>query len=270
MMSGKVWLPGSSLVEEKAAEQLAQVGGGKEKPKKAKIVKRTTPTVDLRAPPSCRWSAGSKQYSTIERSSYNKNSVHLNLNAASEPAYRNAELCGWETEREKRIALCPSSSNFRRCVTAERNLLSTPADGYRSGVPSRACSRAGGGRRGDTVYQFKHLSDAQAYFEDYCAQCGYSAFSFSREGGEIIREVGKEVEISSQSGKTRGDIVSTRHPVTDGDRGNQLYLQQLAKRLGVCVINEKQVKYRPQPTPPSITKRNRVAADLLVTTQEER
>lgn len=273
-MSGKVWLPESSLVEERVTEQLTKGGGVKERHKKAKIVRRTAPTVDPRTRPSCGGNVGSRQYRTIERrSSYSKNAVHLNLNAASEPAHRNAELCGWETEgsRLTRTSLCQSSSTLKRCGTAERTLLSTPADGYRSGLQSRACSRAAGGtRRNDTLYQFRHLPDAQAYLEDYRSQCSYSALTASRESGATITEAGNEVEVGCQCGRTRGERVSTRQPVREGDRGNQLYLQQLARRLGVGVIHEKQLKYRPQPTPPSITKRHRVAADLQVTTQEER
>lgn len=270
-MSGKVWLPESSLADDNVTCQSGQAHGIKEKQKKekAKIVKRTTPTVELRTPPSAD-SVARKQYRSIERSSHNRSSIHFNLSATSELAHKITELCGWETDQG--ISPYLSSSSVRRCTAAERGSLSTPADGYRSGVQSRTCSRANGSRRGDMFYKFSHLADSQAYLDDYCSQCSLSLLSFPRENSnKVISEAGGEAEGNAQSGRTRGRIVPTRRLVQHGDPGgNRLYLQQLAKRLGVGVMNEKQLRYRPHPTPPSITKRNRVTADLSVVTQEDK
>ena len=271
MGGGKVWLQESSLTDEKGAD--ADVGE-KRKAKKAKIPKRTTPTVVV--PNSQTTYSGrndgenGKNYATIERSSYKKNSPVLDhedtrsgLQVTAQPC-RKAEFCGWETDGGTIRNALESSSGFKRRV-AERSSLNTPADGYRSTLQSRACSRVGGRRRKD-CYEFKHLSDIRAYLEDYSTQCSYSGLSLPPEVTVAIREVEIEMKRKTQGVEGRERASSRRRGV---QRGNQ-YLEDLATRLGVGVLDKKQLYHRSQPTPPSFTRKTRVAVDLLVTTQEER
>ena len=270
-MSGKVWLADSSLADGKGAD-----GEVDKKRKKAKIAKRTTPTVTVPSPQTASGRNGGEKdenYCTIERSSY-KNSGALDdeearsaLHDAAQPR-KNAEFCGWETDGGTifvRNAL-ESSSTFRRRV-ADRSSLSTPAEGYRSALQSRACSRVG--RRRKDCYEFKHLPDTHAYLHDYCTQCSYSALSLPWEIADVIREAGKAIKREAHGAEEREGAFSRRRGARRGNR----YLEELASRLGVGVresLDKKQLRHRPQPTPPSFTKKNRVAADLLVSTREEK
>ena len=257
-MSGRVWLPKSSLADGK------RTGMHEVNRKKAKITRRTTSTVE---PPSLQTANGGSEkngrqnYSTIERSSYKNNSVTLEYESASSEVARpcNNQFCGWETNGRTRSAL-ESSSSLKR-YAAERGSLSTPADGYRSGLQSRACSRAGGHKTRD-CYEFKHFTDTQAHLEDYCTRYSYTALSLPRESAGTIREVATGLDGDGHGREGRGEA----------SYGAQIGLQQLASRLGVGVRDSKQLRYRPQPTPPdpSFTKKNRVAADLLVSTQEDK
>ena len=272
-MSSKVWLADSSLADGKGAD-----GEVDKKREKAKIAKRTTPTVAVPSPQTASGRNGGEKdenYCTIERSSYKKNSAALDdeearsaLHDAAQPC-KNAEFCGWETDGGTifvRNAL-DSSSTFRRRV-ADRSSLSTPAEGYRSALQSRACSRVGGRRRKD-FYEFKHLPDTHAYLHDYCNQCSYSALSLPWEIADVIREAGKGIKREAHGAEEREGASSRRRGARRGNR----YLEELASRLGVSVresLDKKQLRHRPQPTPPSFTKKNRVAADLLVSTREEK
>ena len=266
-MSGMVWLPESSLAHDEGVDSQVE----KEKRKKPKIVKRTAPTVELRstqAAPS-RLPGGKQSYGTIERSRYSKNALHLNLNAPSEPCKNAAEFCGWETDRGPRNALA-SSCTSRRCVAVDRTSLNTPADGYRSTLQSRACSRASGNKRRDVYYEFRHFADIRDHLEDYCVHCSFSGLCLSRESVDAIREAVGE---GSNNRRKMSERVVRCVPVTrQHGEGSQPFLEQLASRLGVreSLMNEKQLRYGSQPTPPSFTKKSRVAADLLVTTQDEK
>ena len=271
-MSGRVWLPESSLAEGKGAGALVNTQGPPEKRQKGGIVRRTTPTVDLTTldgAASARQAAKTKEnqrlnYSTIEKSVYTQKSFALDsVGGRSYSNINNPEFCGWETGGERSALESSSSVNRRRCA-AERGSLSTPADGYRSGVPSRAASRAGVARKKD-FYEFKHFTDTRSYIDDYCCRYSYTALNVPRESADAIREEGRggREEECCCSGK-RG-LHTGGHEV---HRAQQM--QQLASRLGVRVkesINEKQLRYRrPQPTAP---KTNRMAEDLLVSTQQD-
>ena len=274
-MSGRVWLPESSLAEGKGASTLVNAQEPPEERQKGGIVRRTTPTVDLTtldSAASARQAAKTKEnqrqnYSTIEKSVYTQKSFALDsVGGRSYSNVNNPEFCGWETGGERSALESSSSVNRRRCA-AERGSLSTPADGYRSGVPSRVASRAGGARKKD-FYEFKHFTDTRSYIDDYCCRYSYTALSVPRESADAIREEGRggREEECCCSGKRRlhtgGQAVH---------RAQQM--QQLASRLGVRVkesINEKQLRYRrTQPTAPSFTKNNRMAEDLLVSTQQD-
>lgn len=258
-MSGKVWVPESSLTD---CNTLPHT----EKKKKAKIVRRTTPTVEIPIgygkKDNEKIKSGSQNYSTIEKSSYKKNSASLDLDSGSgglNTVPYNPEFCGWETEPRSVQA---SSSTLRKCA-AERSCLGTPADGYRSGIPSRACSRAVG-RRERNNYEFKHMSDTQAYITDYCTHYSYTARSLPTKDVGIHDETGEGCVCRRDEG---GRDLSGRH------RGGERYLHGLASRLGVGgrnSVQKKQLRHLPQPTPPSFTKGNTVADNLLVCTQDER
>lgn len=265
-MSGRVWIPESSLTD---CNTLPHT----EKRKKAKIVRRTTPTVDI--PIRCgkndneKIKSASQNYSTIEKNSYKKNSASLGLesgssglNTAARPHY-NPEFCGWETDVGSRNV--QTSSSTLKKSGAERGYLSTPADGCRSGIPSRACSRAVGRR--NYFYEFKHISDTRDYITDYCSNYSYTALSLPKK---IDSELGDDMESCVCRRDEGGRGLSGRSAV---HRGGERYLHELASRLGVGgrnSVHKKQLCHLPQPTPPSFTKRNRVAANLLVSTQDER
>lgn len=260
-MSGKVWLQESSLTDCKNLPNA-------EKRKRAKIVRRTTPTVEL---PTRGRNDGEKiisvlpqNYSTIEKNSYKKNSASLDFDcgiSGLKAAGHNPEFCGWETDVGPRN-LQASSSTLKRCA-AERSYLSTPADGYRSGLPSRTCSRAVGRRNN---YEFNHISDTRAYIEDYRTHYSYTALNLpkktrSETGDDMDKCVCRRIGEGGRRTSGRGVV----------HRGEQ-YLNELAGRLGVGRRDSAQRLHHHQlrPTPPSFTKRNRESANLLVSTQEEK
>lgn len=270
-MSGRVWVPESSLTD---CNTLPHT----EKREKAKIVRRTTPTVEI--PIRCgkndneKIKSASQNYSTIEKNSYKKNSASLGLesgssglNTAARPHY-NPEFCGWETDVGPR-SVQTSSSTLKKCAS-ERGYLSTPADGYRSGIPSRACSRAVGRRDRNNYYEFKHVSVTRDYIADYCCNYSYTALSLPKKTVGIDYETSDDMERCVCRRDEGGRGLSGRSAV---HRGGEKYLYELATRLGVggrSSVPKKQLCHLPQPTPPSFTKRNRVAANLLVSTQDER
>lgn len=279
-MNGGVWLPESSLSDRKPPDT-----ENKEREKKTKIIRRTTPTVIVHRPRQAKNGGADglkkRNYSTIETSSYNRSSLHLALSHTATKNVQNStsqltckkspEVCGWETYggHERHLQ---SSSTFSRCA-AERASLITPADGYRSGVQSRACSRASENRKKSFYYEFKHFPDTHSHIEDYCTQYSYSALTLSRQtsGTDALREASAKLqeEIRRNQGKQVSKCLVNR----EEGGGNTLYMQQLASRLGVGVmksINEKQLRCRPQPTPQSFTKKSRVADDLVVSTQDEK
>lgn len=266
-MSGRVWIPESSLTD---CNTLPHT----EKRKKAKIVRRTTPTVEI--PIRCgkndneKIKSASQNYSTIEKNSYKKNSASLGLesgssglNTAARPHY-NPEFCGWETDVGPRNVQA-SSSTLKKSA-AERGYLSTPADGCRSGIPSRACSRAVG-RRERNYYEFKHVSDTRDYITDYCANYSYTALSLPKKAVGIDSETGDDMERCVCRRDEEGRGFSGRSAVHRGGE-RYLHVHELASRLGVGGRNSVHKKQLPQPTPPSFTKR--FAANLLVSTQDER
>lgn len=260
-MSGKVWLPESSLTDCKTLPNT-------EKWKKAKIVRRTTPTVEL--PTHCGRNGGEKivksvpqNYSTIEKNTYKKNSTSLDFDSSSSrlnAAGHNPEFCGWETDLGPRN-LQASSSTLKKCA-AERGYLTTPADGYRSGLPNRTCSRAVGCRNN---YEFTHISDTRAYIEDYYTHCSYTALNLPKKN-TCTRSDDMDKCVCKRIGE--GGRGPPGRPVVH--RGEQ-YLHELASRLGVRRRASAQQKCcRPQPTPPSFNKGNRVAANILVSTHDEK
>ena len=266
-MSGGVWLPESSLADGRDPRLPA---AEREKRKKAKITKRTTPTVEFRAE-SSRQRQRRQTYSTIESSSYSRRSLHLLLNDGS-PEERKTELCGWETEREQSIL---QSSSAVQKSASER------ADGQRSRLQSRAEGRQGKSRK-NSSYEFKHLPDPSAYLQDYCARYSHSALVLSRE--HSVPETGREekedkcekckkdykIEQQSGGGDDSGYAMCLVKSRAGGERRRGC-LEQLANRLGVTEsIQEGQLRYRPRPTPPSFTRRPRVAHDILVSTQDHK
>lgn len=277
-MNGRVWFPEKSLPEgEDGGTQKVPQGQSEkqEKRKSSKITRRTTPTVDISALDVRRARDGARpeeeerqNYSTIEKSSYKRNTAALECSSA-QPLTGGSDFCGWETDRKPlaRQGLAASSSLSRKCA-AERSSLGTPADGYRSGVPSRASSRAGGRRKGD-AYVFQHLPDTQRYIEDYCKQYSFTALSVPRMENAIREAEGEKVRertqdgIRAQGGEKGGRSSCCTH---SGVPRDSLYLQQLASRLGV----RESIQLHPRSTPPSITKRNRAASDLLVCSKEDK
>ena len=269
-MSGKVWRPETSLADGRPAEP-----ENKEKRRKAKIVRRTTPTVELRgrSGSNANERQGGGTYSTIESSSYNRGSLHLALSHGDKKtaplSCKRTELCGWVTSGGEERGLQSSSTYSARCA-AERSFSSSADGGCRSGLQSRASSRASGSRRRNVCYEFKHLPGPQAYIDDYLARCCFSALDLSRQecGTDALREACERLEEDIKARKDISTVVSVARRRAEG--GKDQYLQQLASRLGVSVmqsINEKQLRYKPQP---SFTKRSRVAEDLVVSTQEEK
>lgn len=275
-MSGRVWFPGKSVPEgedggtQKAPQDQSEK---QEKRKSSKITRRMTPTVDLSALDERSARGGARpaaaeigeNYSTIEKSSYRRNAAALQ-SSSGQPLAGGSDFCGWETNRKPlaRQGLATSSSLSRKCA-ADRSSLSTPADGYRSGVASRACSRAGGRRKGD-AYVFQHLPDAQRYIEDYCKKCSFTALNMPRMDSAIREAEGEKVRERTQGGEKGGE--SRRHSHSGERRIPQgsLYLQHLASRLGV----RESIQLAPRPTPPSITKKNKVPANLLVGSKEDK
>ena len=278
-MNSKVWLPESSLADCEPVQQ-PTAAAEKEKRRRTKITKRTTPTVEFPTEnPSRR--QRKQTYSTIESGSYSRKSLHLALNDVSTGGCpTKTELCGWETERNKSFLHSPSV--VRRC-TAE------PVTGQRSALQSRSGGRACGKSRRNSVYEFRHLSDPSAYLQDYCARYCYSALVLSRENGGCLdpivperdektnseKDTKCEQSNNSSSSQTKEEasyaqcLVKSRG--SERREQQQEYLQQLASRLGVKEsLQEGQLRYRPRPTPPSFTRKTRVVHDILVSTQDDR
>ena len=286
-MNGRVWIPEKSLPEgEDGGTQKTPQGQSQkqEKRKSSKITRRTTPTVDLSALDVRSARDGAKpaaadigeeeerqNYSTIEKSSYRRNTAALDC-SSGQPLAGGSDFCGWETERKPlaRQGLAASSSLSRRCA-ADRSSLGTPADGHRSGVPSRACSRAGSRGRGD-AYVFQHLPDAHRYIEDYCRQYSFTALNVPRMENAIREAEGEKIRERTRGGDRiqggeKGEESSCYNH--SGERQvprDSLYLQQLASRLGV----RESLQLHPCSTPPSIAKRNRAAADLVMCSKENK
>ena len=270
-MNGKVWLPESSLADCKA---LQPPPAATEKERRKKITRRTTPTVEFRAENSNE-KRRKQTYSTIESSSYSRLSLHLSLNdTRAGEHHTRTEFCGWETSERGSLQ---SPSIVRRC-TGEQ----AASNGQRSALQSRAGGRGCGKNRRNSVYEFKHLSDPSAYLQDYCSCYSYSALVISRENGGTDAVAPPEAEkLEKCEQKTRG---SSRKPRREDatcegclverkgrDGLHEEHLQQLADRLGVKEsIQEGQLRYRPRRTPPSFTRKTRVAEDIMISTQDAR
>ena len=264
-MSGRVWLPESSLAEDGAATEL---GTPKEKRKKSKIAKRTTPTVEFRAETTSSRRRPRKQtYSTIESNSYDRRSLHLALkDSSSGGRQERVEFCGWETGNRGSKSELQSPSAVKRCPVAER-----------STERCRLLSRAAGGRSRKS-YVFRHLLDTSAYLTDYCAHHSFSSLVLSRENGGT--EPATTVQETASRGKSGRDNRSCKERAEDGYErcllksrggGERECLKQLASRLGVREsIKDGELRCHPRPTPPSFTKKNRVAKDIVICTQDDR
>ena len=227
--------------------------------------KKTTPTVEFRAETTSSRRRPRKQtYSTIESNSYDRRSLHLALkDSSSGGRQERVEFCGWETGNRGSKS---SPSAVKRCPVAER-----------STERCRLLSRAAGGRSRKS-YVFRHLLDTSAYLTDYCAHHSFSSLVLSRENGGT--EPATTVQETASRGKSGRDNRSCKERAEDGYErcllksrggGERECLQQLASRLGVREsIKDGQLRCHPRPTPPSFTKKNRVAKDIVICTQDDR
>ena len=267
----KVWHPERSLALNDGSEESGR-GSSKALPSGAEteatevkrrgvsIPRRRVPTVDVTARGESQKrecakevGGGAQTYSTIEQTDHS-----TVLESFPEPPKRTrcegdhcSDFCGWLEDE--------TLTKYSKVSSVDRTGLHTPAEVNRSALQSRPSSRyssAGAGRR-QSHYDFQHfLDDPHEYIEHYRKFYCYTTLTVPPQRTSTIAEAEEEVQQDPDSFLPLG--------VKSLYRGDP-YLRELASRLGVREsIRVQQLLRSPRPTPPSIVKKNKERADLIV------
>ena len=194
-----------------------------------------------------------ESYDTIEQTNWRGGTASMLDYSTQQDKFSHSrnicpEFCGW-MENETLSKYATRSINKFEPSTIDK---STPAEGCRSNLQSRASSRYSSGRQRDH-YDFRHLLNAHEYMEHYRQFYCYTTLSVPPEVSVkgISEESQEEVRIDPESFMPLG--------VKSLYRGDP-YLRELASRLGVR--RDQQLLRSPRPTPPSITKKSKEGVDL--------
>ena len=270
LQSPALWHPETSVRLQPSADESEEGGrsslvdckaDGRTKKKSHGIARRRTPTLDLSAAvaskerdkdPARHTEPSEKLYQTIEtRSEQGLLDYSLKSFGKQENTLSNStDLCGWQDAEH----LGPGKHSSASTVS-ER--LQTPADGgQRSNLHSRAGSSRNSSRYGrrQDHYEFRHLSDAHEYMDNYRRMYCFTTLSVPPQGRPITEE-----EVPQHDDGFMPVGVKSLYRCGDP------YLKELALRLGVREsIREQQLLHPPRKTPPSIVKKNSSHSDLFV------